>query len=155
MFEKILCGILAFFSIISIVYCSSHAEVYTDLGYAARSNYIDVYFTKAKALNGAKVKLTSNHKNIQLEDISLLYGGDYEVIQYELFNNSFSQDVDVDILINGVSSYEDEYFTITTSSIKKLSSGKKAKGEIRITLKKNTIKSVSLPFSIELRPTKI
>ena len=154
MSEKIILVLLCILSVFCIIYSSSNAELYTDLGYAARSNYVYVYFTKANTLNGAKVKLTSNRKNLQIEDISLREGGDYEVIQYELLNNSFSQDVNVDVVVNGVKEYEDSNFKITVSPVSKLSSGEKGKGEIRIELKKNTIESVSLPFSIELKVTK-
>lgn len=151
MFERIICLFVAVLSIFSVFYSSQHMEIYSDVSYIAKANYVDVYFTDVKSIHGSEVTLTSNHKKIQVDSMMLENVGDSEVIQYEVFNNSISYDVDVEVYVNGVREYDSQFFHISTSDIGTLSSGEAKSGSITITYQKASIDGVELPFEVELK----
>lgn len=151
MYERIICCLVAVLSLFSVFYSSQHGTIYTDVSYVAKANYVDAYFTEVSTVNGTKVSLTPNNRGIVLDEINLHDVGDFELIKYEVFNNSISYDIDYDVYVNGEKIYQDEYFTITSSESKTIKSGKASTGEIKIELAKNVIEKVELPFSIELK----
>jgi len=151
MYERIVCCLVAVLSLFSVFYSSQHGSIYTDVSYVAKANYVDAYFTDVSSVNGTKVSLTPNNRGIVIDDINLSEVGDFEVIKYEVFNNSISYDIDFDVYVNGEKIYQDEYFTITSSSTNTIKSGKTSTGEIKVELSKNVIEKMELPFSIELK----
>ncbi len=151
MFERIVCFVVAILSLFCVFFSSRQSEIYTGLAYVAKANYVDATFTSASSLNGSDVSISKSGKELVINSISLKEAGDYEVINYEVFNNSASYDLNVDVLVNGVKDYSDEYFTITTSPATSIDSGEVTNGEIRITLNKNTLEDVSIPFNAELK----
>ena len=91
MFERGVCIFVAIISLFGVFYSSKNMDVYSDVSYAARSNYVDVYFTNVESSNSSKVSLTPSRRSLQMDSISLSRAGEEEVIRYELFNNSFNK----------------------------------------------------------------
>lgn len=150
MFERFICLAVSVLSIFSVFYSSKNMEICHDARVVATSNYVDVYFEDVSSLHGTEVTLSENRKSIVISNLVLQNVGDYEVIQYDVRNNSYSMDVDVSVLVNGVSNYQDDYFTITTTSLGDISSGDVSQGEIRITLNKAVLEDVQVPFEVQL-----
>lgn len=151
MFERGLCIFVACLSLIGVAFTSKH--IHMEDGVQATfgtSNYMDVYFKDVSSSNGSNVSLTDSRRSFNLDSISLSKVGETEVIRYELYNNSYSYNVDVDVMINGENRYENEFFIMETSAPMVLKSGQSAVGEIRVTLKKAVLDSVSVPFDVEL-----
>ena len=147
MFERFICLIISLLSLVSVYYSSKHMDVTQDSSYVARSNYVDVYFTEATSKNGSSVSITSNQKEITIQDLSFQEVGEEEVIQYVVYNNSFSYDVDINLLVEG----ENDYFTVTTSDIETISSGESKTGEITIQYQKASLENREVPIKVTLQ----
>ena len=147
MFERIVCLIVSLLSLFSVYYSSQHMEVTHANYYTARSNYVDVYFTDVTSKNGASVSITSNQKEIVIEDLSFDEVGEEEVIQYEIYNNSLSYDVDVVLVISD----QDDYFAVTTSDIETITSGDKKTGTITIRYQKASLEGREAPIHVTLQ----
>lgn len=151
MFERLVCIFVAIISLFSVFYSSKNMEIYSDVRAVATSNYVDVYFNSVSATNGSDVTLSQNNKSIVINSINLSKSGDYELIEYEVFNNSFSRDLNVNVIVNGVEEYNDEYFTITCSDLGEIKSAGTKTGIIKIELKNEVLENVSIPFEVELQ----
>ncbi len=147
MIYKIICFVLGALSLFGVYY-SNKAPIYSSVSYAT-SNYLDVYFTDAYSLNNTKV--TTNKQTIILDNINLKHPGDYEIIKYKGFNNTYNTDVAIDIYINGVKSYKDDYFTITCTDNDIVKSNSEFTGEIKVTLNKAVVENKKLDFKIDLQ----
>ena len=149
MYERVLSIIIAVLAIVSVIYSSKHLDVYADEQPTARSNYFDVYFKNVSTENGSVVKLQDDKKGIELETISLTKVGDYEIITYEIYNNSFSYDAKVNVTVNGEKNYQNEFIKIDCSDISNIPSGEAVTGTIRVELTKITLEKMEVPFDID------
>ena len=109
MIYKVICFILSSLSVFSICY-SYQKPNYSSANYIS-SNYLDVYFTDATTNN---TKVSINKQSIIVDQINLKHPGDSETIKYTGFNNTYNQDVEIEVYVND---YNDEYFTITTTKL--------------------------------------
>lgn len=153
MFERGVCVLVVILSLFSVFYSSKSMDIYTDVAYVGKSNYMDVVFTDVSSSNGSQVSVTPSGRGLELNSISLSKVGEMEVIRYTVLNNSYSYDVDVEVLVNGEKIYNNEFFTIEASSIGELNHGSTTTGEIKITLKKAALESISVPFNVEMNLT--
>lgn len=143
MFERVVCVFVAILSAFSIFYSSKNMDVYSDVATVAKSNYVDVYFTNVETFHDTEASLTNDGKSILLDIREV---GDQEVVQYEVFNNSFSYDTEIEILVNGEEIDSNEYFTIQSESFL-LKSGEVKSGVITIEIKK----SINYPLELQLK----
>lgn len=148
MFERVLSIFIAILSLFSVVYSSKNLDVYADKVNVGRSNYFDVYFQNVSTENGSVVEIQKDRRGIDLQSISLDHVGDYEVITYEIYNNSFSYDAKVNVTVNGVQNYQNDFITIDCSDIQNVHSGESQVGTIRVELKKAAIEPINIPFDI-------
>lgn len=151
MFERLVCIFVTIISLFSVFYSSKNIEIYNDVRTVATSNYVDVYFNDVNTVNGSLVALSQNKKSILINNINLNKAGDYELIEYEVFNNSYSYDVTVEVFVNGVKEYSDEYFIITCSDALDINSAETKNGTIKIELKKAVIEDINVPFEVTLQ----
>lgn len=126
MFEKMVSIFVAFLSLFGVFYSGKNMDVYSDVAYVATSNYVDVYFDYVEMEKG-QFAILEDRLSIQMESIS-----ESDIITYELFNNSYSYDVEVRAFINGESVYEDEYVRIECMSVEILPSGEVIRGMITV-----------------------
>lgn len=151
MFERMMCIVVSLLSLVSIYYSSQHMEITQENEYAVKSNYVDVLFTDVEAKNGTSVSITPNNKGIVLDNVSLKEVGDKETIQYELYNNSLSYDVEVTVLVNGSKEYKDGTFHITSSDIGEIKSGERKSGTLEISYESISIENKTLPLDVQLQ----
>ena len=147
MIYKVICFILSSLSVFSICY-SYQKPNYSSANYIS-SNYLDVYFTDATTNN---TKVSINKQSIIVDQINLKHPGDSETIKYTGFNNTYNQDVEIEVYVND---YNDEYFTITTSNNMIVKSNSKFTGEINISLNKAVVENKKLDFIIELKVKRV
>ena len=147
MIYKIVYFILSSLSIFSI--CYSYQKPNYSSANNINSNYLDVYFTNASLNN---TKLVTNKHSIIVDQINLKHPGDSKTIKYTGFNNTYNEDVEIEVYVNN---YDNEYFTITTSDNMLVKSNSSFTGEINISLNKAVVENKKLDFIIELKVKRV
>ncbi|MBP5678968.1 MAG: hypothetical protein J6X28_03995 [Bacilli bacterium] len=144
MIEKILCAIFACISAFSVWIAQKPEYLSTSVH---QTMQVDASFIKAES-DSCQVRLTSHRKGIQVENCSLSKVGETKTISFEYQSN---YDGDVIALVDGSSSYEDEFFRVECHTNDSLSKGEIAHGTVTITLKKATIEDQKLPFNVRIQ----
>ena len=143
--EKIVSILVGFLSLISVLYSSFSSDLTSSL---TSKTPFDISFVDVSTENGSVVLIREDKKGVELQDISLSYVGDYEVISYEIENLSSKYDADVFVTVNGEKYYSNDYITIECSDLERIDSGKRQKGWIRIELVKASLTDISFSFDI-------
>lgn len=117
------------------------------------ANYMDIRFVSIDSKNGSKLTIDHEGRSIKLDSINL--SNKREVFSYKILNNSSSYDVLLKVLVNGKSHYENEYYSITCSSLGRANKGSIVDGYITIEIKDKPDESISIPFDIQIEASPI